>query len=672
MPLAVDFQGGVTSAWSNVITFVPKLAAALLIILVGYLLAKVVASVLNKVLERVGFDRAVERGGVKQALARSKYDPSDIIAKLAFWLIFLVSLQIAFGVFGPNPISDLLQGLIAYLPNVLVAIVIIVVAAAIAKAVTDLLTNLLSSVSGGQVMAKGAGIAVLVFGAFAALDQLQIAPRIVTGLWYAILAIVVGSAVVAVGGGGIKTMQRYWERATTTAEERAPELTQQVQQSASTSAVTRGTGRRPTPTPGPRSSRPSGPAGCAATARPSRRRDASTGHRVEASRPPSHQPQGSPVCRSTRHRSSRCSASRARTTRLTRPTRSSPTRSTPTSTPACSSGSAWTPTTCWAGSPAAYPEASTALRAAKFLTQPRREARGQARTTASTTTARELPRSKEGSCMSAPSIETAQAWQGRTMVDPAGDKLGTIDAIYLDDETGQPEWATVTSGLFTATTAFVPLAQAQATGDAIQVPYGKDQVKGAPSMEADGQLSQDEEAELYRHYGLDYSEHRSDSGLPAGERDQNDDRVDGRVQDRAVGRDTSGPTTDDAMTRSEEELRVGTQTRERGRARLRKYVTTEQQTVTVPVQREEVRVEREPITDANLDAATSGPAISEEEHEVTLREEEVVVDKRAVPKERVRLDTETVTDERQVAEEVRKEQIEVDDDQERFGGQDRR
>ena len=233
MPLAVDFQGGVSSAWSNVITFVPKLAAALVIILVGYLIAKVVASVLDKILERVGFDRAVERGGLKQALARSKYDPSDIVAKLAFWLLFLVSLQLAFGVFGPNPISDLLQGLIAYLPNVLVAIVLVVVAAAIAKAVTDLGSNLLSSVSGGQVMAKGAGIAVLVFGAFAALDQLQIAPRIVTGLWYALLAIVVGSAVVAIGGGGIKTMQRYWERAMTKAEKRGPELAQQAQQASS-------------------------------------------------------------------------------------------------------------------------------------------------------------------------------------------------------------------------------------------------------------------------------------------------------------------------------------------------------------------------------------------------------------------------------------------------------
>jgi uncharacterized protein (TIGR02271 family) len=280
--------------------------------------------------------------------------------------------------------------------------------------------------------------------------------------------------------------------------------------------------------------------------------------------------------------------------------------------------------------------------------------------------------------MAAPSIETVQSWQGRTMVDPAGDKLGTIDAIYLDDETGQPEWATVTSGLFTATIAFVPLAQAQNLGESVQVPYDKQQVKDAPAMQADGKLSQDEEAELYRHYGLDYSEHRSDSGLPAGtagqgidSRDRDGDGIYDDVPDSAVGRDTSGPTTDDAMTRSEEELRVGTETRERGRARLRKYVTTEHQQVTVPVQREEVRVEREPITDANLDAATSGPAISEEEHEVTLREEEVVVEKRAVPKERVRLDTETVTDERQVAEEVRKEQIEVDGDQDQLGRQDR-
>ncbi|HSO55931.1 MAG TPA: DUF2382 domain-containing protein [Actinomycetes bacterium] len=436
------------------ITFVPKLAAAVVIILVGYLIAKVVANVLNRVLERVGFDRAVERGGLKQALARSKYDPSDIIAKLAFWLIFLVALQIAFGVFGPNPISDLLQGLIAYLPNVFVAIVIIVVAAAIAKAATDLLSNLLSSVSGGQVMAKGAGIAVLVFGGFAALDQLQIAPRIVTGLWYAILAIVVGSAVVAVGGGGIKTMQRYWERASTTAEERAPELKQQAQQSASDEGN-----------------------GAAVYAEPATQEFAAE-----------------------------------RTSRVQRDRYAVQTPGRLGMTPG----------------------------------------RGVPRTT-------RVPR--KGSRVTVPSIDTVQSWQGRTMVDPAGDKLGTIDAIYLDNETGQPEWATVTSGMFTAKTAFVPLAQAQDTGDIVQVPYDKQQVKEAPRMQADGSLSQDDEAELYRHYGLKYSEHRADGGLPAG----------------------TG-----AMTRSEEELRVGTETRERGRARLRKHVVTEQQTVMVPVSRIEV------------------------------------------------------------------------------------
>jgi Conserved TM helix len=229
MYLAVDFQGGIENAWSNVATFLPKLAAALVILVVGYLVAKLIARVLDRVLERVGFDRMVERGGVRQALARSRYDPSDILAKLVFWTIMLVVLQLAFGVFGSNPISDLLRGLIAYLPNIFVAILIIVVAAAIARAVTDLLSSLLGAMGGGQLIAKGAGIAILVFAAFAALDQLQVAPRIVTGLWYAILAAVVGSVIVAVGGGGIRTMQRYWERVTSRAEERAPQLRQQAQ-----------------------------------------------------------------------------------------------------------------------------------------------------------------------------------------------------------------------------------------------------------------------------------------------------------------------------------------------------------------------------------------------------------------------------------------------------------
>jgi uncharacterized protein (TIGR02271 family) len=252
--------------------------------------------------------------------------------------------------------------------------------------------------------------------------------------------------------------------------------------------------------------------------------------------------------------------------------------------------------------------------------------------------------------MQMPDIDTVRTWEGSTLLDRDGSRIGTIDAIYLDDQTGQPEWALVNTGLFGTKSSFVPLAQASGSGDQVQVPYEKQLVKDAPRLDTDQHLSEAEEQELWRHYGLDYGT----SDAAAGTADTGRD---------SVGRDVSGPTTDEAMTRSEEELRVGTQTRERGRARLRKYVVTEDQQVTVPVQREQVRVEREPITDANLDAATGGPAISEEEHEVTLHEETPVVEKRAVPKERVRLDTETVTEERQVAEEVRKEQIEVDGDQ---------
>jgi uncharacterized protein (TIGR02271 family) len=255
-----------------------------------------------------------------------------------------------------------------------------------------------------------------------------------------------------------------------------------------------------------------------------------------------------------------------------------------------------------------------------------------------------------------PDLNSVRAWQGRTLVDRDGSRIGRIDAIYLDDHTGQPEWALVTTGLFGTKASFVPLAQATQTDQDVRVPYDKQLVKDAPRIDPDGQLSEAEERQLWRHYGLDY-----DRTLRR--------RATGRD---TVGRDTSGPTTDDAMTRSEEELRVGTAQRERGRVRLRKYVTTEQVQQTVPVQRERVRVEREPITDANRDAATSGPELSEAEHEVVLREEEPVVEKRVVPRERVRLDKDTVTDQERVAEEVRKEQIEVQDEDGKLGRQERR
>ena len=264
-------------------------------------------------------------------------------------------------------------------------------------------------------------------------------------------------------------------------------------------------------------------------------------------------------------------------------------------------------------------------------------------------------------------VDTVRSWQGRTMVDRDGDRIGNIDAIYVDDQTGEPEWALVNTGFFGSRSTFVPIAQATARGDQVQVPYEKQLVKDAPNMDPDGHLSEQEEQELWRHYGLEYGGYAA-----AGTTGDTDTARVTHDRDDTVGRAVSGPTTDDAMTRSEEELRVGTAERERGRVRLRKYVTTEQVQQTVPVQRERVRVEREPITDANLPAATSGPAISEEEHEVILREEEPVVEKRVVPRERVRLDKDTVTDEERVAEEVRKEQIEVQNEDQTGGRQERR
>jgi len=261
-----------------------------------------------------------------------------------------------------------------------------------------------------------------------------------------------------------------------------------------------------------------------------------------------------------------------------------------------------------------------------------------------------------------PDIDTVRGWQGRTMVDGGGDRIGSIEGIYADDQSGEPEWALVNTGLFGTKSTFVPIVQASERNGDVQVPYDKQLVKDAPRIEADQHLSEAEEQQLWRHYGLDYGAGQAGT---AAQRQPDTEEIDRPVGAAAGGRragdDTAGRGVNEAMTRSEEELRVGTETRQRGRARLRRYVITETQQVTVPVQREEVRVEREPITDANLDPATSGPELTESEHEVVLHEEEVVVDKQAVPRERVRLDTETVTEERQVGEEVRKEQIEVDE-----------
>ena len=246
-------------------------------------------------------------------------------------------------------------------------------------------------------------------------------------------------------------------------------------------------------------------------------------------------------------------------------------------------------------------------------------------------------------------------FRGQNLSDANGETIGRVEEIYLDAETSEPEWALVHTGMFGTKSTFVPVRDATEADGAIAVPFDKATVKDAPKIDPNGQLSQREESELYRYYGMEHSDARSDTGLPEG-------GASTEPADRErVGDDVSGRETDDAMTRSEEELRIGTTERETGRARLRKYVVTDHVEKTVPVRREEIRIDREPITDANAADAMDGPAISEEEHEVVLHEEEVVVDKRAVPKERVRLDKDTVTEQREISEGVRKEQIELID-----------
>jgi uncharacterized protein (TIGR02271 family) len=235
---------------------------------------------------------------------------------------------------------------------------------------------------------------------------------------------------------------------------------------------------------------------------------------------------------------------------------------------------------------------------------------------------------------------------GRTLIGRGGDRIGTIGQVFLDDQSGVPEFVTVRTGLFGSRQSFVPLADAQVSGDDVSVPYDKETIKGAPNLDEDTHLSEEEEERLYDYYRSTTTSSRGKSDMRS-------------RQGRSTGR-PSDTDTDEAMTRSEEQVRVGTERVERGRARLRKYVVTEQVQQTVPVTREEVRVEREPITGENVDEAMRGPDISEAEHEVVLTEERPVVQKETVPVERVRLTKDTVTDEAEVTEDVAKEEIETE------------
>ncbi|MEU4383087.1 mechanosensitive ion channel family protein [Micromonospora echinofusca] len=219
-----NFGDAVGDALRSVMLFLPKAVAFVAILVAGWLIAKAVLKIVDKVLERVGFDRAVERGGIRRALARSRYDASDIVAKLAYYGVLLVTLQLAFGIWGPNPISDLIAGVIAWLPRAFVAIVIVVVAAAIANAVKDIISGALGGLSYGRLLATIASVFILGLGVIAALNQIGVATAVTTPVLIAVLATVGGILVVGVGGGLVRPMQSRWESWLSRAEQESRQI----------------------------------------------------------------------------------------------------------------------------------------------------------------------------------------------------------------------------------------------------------------------------------------------------------------------------------------------------------------------------------------------------------------------------------------------------------------
>ena len=256
-----------------------------------------------------------------------------------------------------------------------------------------------------------------------------------------------------------------------------------------------------------------------------------------------------------------------------------------------------------------------------------------------------------------------------------GDKIGKVEQVFLDDNTEEVTFVTVNTGLFGTKESFVPADGARQDGDRLVLPYTKDVVKDAPNVDADQHLSPAEEEEIYRYYKMNYSGTGGREDRHATEIDHNATpaagtagyaRNDQYADDTADRHDTAARADldDNEVIRHEERLRVGKERQETGRARLRKYVVTEHETVDVPVQREEVRVERTPLDGTEV----TGGTIGEDTVEVTLHEERAVVAKETVGVEKIELEKETVRDTERVNAEVRKEQVEIETDTERGTG----
>ncbi|WP_327011740.1 hypothetical protein OHA72_36860 [Dactylosporangium sp. NBC_01737] len=208
----VDISNPLNSMLRSTAAFLPRAIAFIVILIVGYLLARLLRTAVDKLLERVGFDRLVERGGLKTALARSRYDASGIVGQLVFYAVLLITLRIAFDVWGPNAVSTLITAVIAWLPRLFVAILIVVVAAAIASAVRDIVSNTLGGFSYGRALANIASVFILGIGIIAALNQIGVATTVTTPVLIAVLATVAGILIVGVGGGLVRPMQARWDR----------------------------------------------------------------------------------------------------------------------------------------------------------------------------------------------------------------------------------------------------------------------------------------------------------------------------------------------------------------------------------------------------------------------------------------------------------------------------
>lgn len=224
-----SFEAGFAQASALFMTFVPKLLLAVVVIVAAYFIGKMICRVLSRVLDKVGFNRLVERGGIKRALDKSGWEAGQIVSKTVFYFIMLAALQFAFGIFGPNPVSDILTRIVAFLPNVFAAMVIVVIAAAVASAVKQIVQVALGALSYGRFVASAAATAIIIVGVAAALNQIGIAPAIVNGLFYALLACVVGVTIVAVGGGGVQPMRARWEKALGKVAEEAPRIREATQ-----------------------------------------------------------------------------------------------------------------------------------------------------------------------------------------------------------------------------------------------------------------------------------------------------------------------------------------------------------------------------------------------------------------------------------------------------------